>query len=123
MRLAKRITEHSTAGTSARDLVRDKGPRSLLAAPSILPETASASPRAVGPPAAAHPESPRRYRAIAGLAAAHAPHIRRVDLLGGGYLCDGRVRAGFEQLLPPERPGDRLDYGVVDARPRRRPGL
>src|SRR5580704_11651506 len=71
MGFAKRITEHSTA--EARDLVRDKGPRSLLAAPSTLPETASASPRAGGPPAAARPESPRLSPAIAGSVAERDP--------------------------------------------------
>jgi hypothetical protein len=66
--------DRSAAGASARDLVREKGPRSLLAAPSTLPETASASSRAVGPPAAARPESPRRSPAITGSAAGRDPH-------------------------------------------------
>jgi len=52
-----------------------------------------------------------------------ATHVGRIDLLGGGYLRDGRVRAGFEQLPPPERPGDRLHDCVVDAQPGRCPGL
>src|SRR5580704_3311430 len=76
MGFAKRIREYNTARATARDLVREKGSRSLLAAPSTLPETASASPRAVGPPAAARPESPRRSPAPPGSAAGRDPHRR-----------------------------------------------
>ena len=53
--------------------LREKGPRFLLAAPSTLPETASASSRAVGPSAAAHPESPQRSPATEGSAAGRDP--------------------------------------------------
>jgi hypothetical protein len=74
MGFAQRITAHSTSGTSARHLVRERGPRSLLPAPSTRPEAAAASPRAVGPPAAARPRSPRRSPAIAASAAGRDPH-------------------------------------------------
>jgi hypothetical protein len=40
----------------------------------------------------------------------HATHIGRIDLLGGGALFDGRVRATLLRLPPLERQGDRLDH-------------
>jgi hypothetical protein len=43
-----------------------------------------------------------------------AAYVRFVDLLGSGDFRDGRVRAGLQHFPPAERPGDRLDHGVVD---------
>lgn len=37
-----------------------------------------------------------------------ATDVGRIDLLGGGDLCDGRVRAVLQHLPPAKRPGDRL---------------
>ena len=44
----------------------------------------------------------------------YAADVGLIDLLGRGDLGDGRVAAVLQHFAPAERPGDRLDHGVVD---------
>jgi len=44
----------------------------------------------------------------------HSPDLGLIDLLSGGNLRDDGVRAVLQHFAPSERPGNRLDHGVVD---------